>query len=864
MTVLPGKKQPRPHLHDLKDDPFNETPSPEGQDMVHGDQVGVPHSSPHLDSILGKINSIMSESQQDATVQTERKLRGYDADLYENDASKPSPDRSGFQASEPMDLLAPYSEVLNDVRDYFKDRHSLDPSDRLTNAIDPPLRDRSQLNTAPLTGGFDGGAPDRGRQEIFSPVQFEGPITTSLHSSEVMVAEKDEVQVFRRELMGRISQLEQVIGHHFGTQQSVAAEAAKSAVALTLNSLEDTAIGQRLAALETAFDQFKQAQNQLEKHVDPVAPPENPVKGGEQTPEKAPPLPPSPVIGERRALQGGADGTAGDMPVLPEEPVQKADALPPKPDVQVTEPQTAELQKETAPLETPEGIKPGEMPQVLKSPPEAEADDSMQKMRELFHNEADERLFGNRAGDGNPMSAMPGHMAGLYEADEPLDPITAKTAALRAQFRASTIVSNDDEMQAIPKQMARPAFIVISIALLLAAFGIALGDKSFSELAQLKSFINGGIEGDGKGVNPNPMAKELDQKGIKGDKSQAEMKDSSLSGDELSITGNIEPRDLAAKMDNRLSERLRAKDKNGADISPENLLPMATGKLSLPPALIGPYSLRHAAANGDVVSQYEVAQRFALGQGIERNYEEAVRWYMQAAAKGFAPAQYRLGTFYERGRGVERSLERAKIWYLRAAQLGNVKAMHNLAVVNTALNRDKPDYQASIYWFKQAASYNLADSQFNLAILYQNGVGVPKNQVEAYRWFSLAARHGDLEAAKRRDILGQKLKKSDLLLAANMLQAWKPQIMDKKANQVGLKRSHVTSTMSHADETVERSRVLTAQILLRKLGYQVVDADGAMNEKTIAAIKKFEKDKGLPITGKVTPGLLKVLNKAAL
>lgn len=37
----------------------------------------------------------------------------------------------GFVASEPQDMVAPYSDALKEVRDYFNDRHSLDPNDGL-------------------------------------------------------------------------------------------------------------------------------------------------------------------------------------------------------------------------------------------------------------------------------------------------------------------------------------------------------------------------------------------------------------------------------------------------------------------------------------------------------------------------------------------------------------------------------------------------------------------------------------------------------------------------------------------------------------------------------------------------------------
>ena len=49
------------------------------------------------------------------------------------------------------------------------------------------------------------------------------------------------------------------------------------------------------------------------------------------------------------------------------------------------------------------------------------------------------------------------------------------------------------------------------------------------------------------------------------------------------------------------------------------------------------------------------------------------------------------------------------------------------------------------------------DSQYNLGILYARGIGVEANLAEAYKWFALAAREGDTEAAKKRDDVGARL-----------------------------------------------------------------------------------------------------------
>ena len=84
----------------------------------------------------------------------------------------------------------------------------------------------------------------------------------------------------------------------------------------------------------------------------------------------------------------------------------------------------------------------------------------------------------------------------------------------------------------------------------------------------------------------------------------------------------------------------------------EAVAPRAAKLLDLPPAAVGPLSLRLAAANGNSSAEFEVGARFAEGKGPSQDFKAAARWYQRSASRGFAQAQYRLGTLYERGLGV--------------------------------------------------------------------------------------------------------------------------------------------------------------------------------------------------------------------
>jgi localization factor PodJL len=202
----------------------------------------------------------------------------------------------------------------------------------------------------------------------------------------------------------------------------------------------------------------------------------------------------------------------------------------------------------------------------------------------------------------------------------------------------------------------------------------------------------------------------------------------------------------------------------------------------LPPAFVGPMSMRIAAAKGDPSAAFEVAARLAEGRGINQDFTQAIVWYQRSAQKGFAPAQYRLGTLFERGIGVKADLPRAKIWYARAAEQGNVKAMHNLAVLSAGRDAEATDYAVASKWFTGAAERGLADSQYNLGVLYETGLGVPRDSKQAFVWLSLAARSGDKEAAKRRDIIRASLSPQDARDAERLVSIWQAKPTDRANN----------------------------------------------------------------------------------
>jgi TPR repeat protein len=58
---------------------------------------------------------------------------------------------------------------------------------------------------------------------------------------------------------------------------------------------------------------------------------------------------------------------------------------------------------------------------------------------------------------------------------------------------------------------------------------------------------------------------------------------------------------------------------------------------------------------------------YAQGEGVPRDYTEAVKWYRLAAAQGDAFAQFNLGVMYSKGDGVPQDYVQAHKWFTLAA-----------------------------------------------------------------------------------------------------------------------------------------------------------------------------------------------------
>lgn len=82
-------------------------------------------------------------------------------------------------------------------------------------------------------------------------------------------------------------------------------------------------------------------------------------------------------------------------------------------------------------------------------------------------------------------------------------------------------------------------------------------------------------------------------------------------------------------------------------------------------------NLRRAAEEGDPLAQAGLAALYDRGEAVEKNYQEAAKWWRKSAEQGSSMSAFILATYYRHGKGVELNITESAKWYQRAAVGGN-------------------------------------------------------------------------------------------------------------------------------------------------------------------------------------------------
>jgi len=142
-----------------------------------------------------------------------------------------------------------------------------------------------------------------------------------------------------------------------------------------------------------------------------------------------------------------------------------------------------------------------------------------------------------------------------------------------------------------------------------------------------------------------------------------------------------------------------------------------------------------AAKNGDNNAQQMLARICLEGLDDTNRIAEGITWRRKAASGGNIHAQVDLGRSLLNGDSVERNEEEAVKWLSAAAMRRHTWALNILEQFYSA----KGDYSNAAKWLQVLADCGDRHAQSRLAQWYPQGIGVKKDNTEAYKWLSLAA-----------------------------------------------------------------------------------------------------------------------------
>lgn len=161
--------------------------------------------------------------------------------------------------------------------------------------------------------------------------------------------------------------------------------------------------------------------------------------------------------------------------------------------------------------------------------------------------------------------------------------------------------------------------------------------------------------------------------------------------------------------------------------------------------------LRDAMANRMTPTQIAEAQKLAREFKPQDVQAKAFRENKALAEKGDADAQFRAGLMYYMGQGVPRDYPEALGWFMKAARQSNPYAQYNVGYMVEKGEGTPQNYVEAAKYYRQAAERGNQLAQYTIGYMYEKGRGVLPDEVQALMWYNLAAIQGEAKAKAARD-----------------------------------------------------------------------------------------------------------------
>jgi len=144
---------------------------------------------------------------------------------------------------------------------------------------------------------------------------------------------------------------------------------------------------------------------------------------------------------------------------------------------------------------------------------------------------------------------------------------------------------------------------------------------------------------------------------------------------------------------------------------------------------------RMAAEGGNITAQRRLGNMYCYGDGVDKDFNEAIRWFSLAANQDDTESEFNLANilcFSDNNKAIDEGIR----LYSHSAEKGYAKSQYMLGLIYAYGDLLTQSFEKAVFWLKKAADQGDTDAQYELGRLYLKGLGVEKNQKEAFRLIS--------------------------------------------------------------------------------------------------------------------------------
>jgi TPR repeat protein len=150
-------------------------------------------------------------------------------------------------------------------------------------------------------------------------------------------------------------------------------------------------------------------------------------------------------------------------------------------------------------------------------------------------------------------------------------------------------------------------------------------------------------------------------------------------------------------------------------------------------------SIKEGANRNILLAVHLLGKSYLNGHKLEKNYGRAMECFMRAAYQNFSRSQYNIGLMYLNGWGVQKDIEIAIDWFEKASKQNHSGAMLQLGQIYLEFIHNE---KLALTYFIEASKQNNGRAFWYLGNCYRDGIGVPKNEFEAKKYYELSVKNG--------------------------------------------------------------------------------------------------------------------------